>query len=28
MQAFRVDDARLAAAITTFAPAVQLIKLG
>ena len=27
MQAFRVDDARLAAAIATFAPAVQLIKL-
>jgi hypothetical protein len=28
IQAFRVDDARLAAAIATFAPAVQLIKLG
>ena len=28
MQAFRVDDARLAAAIATFAPVVQLIKLG
>jgi hypothetical protein len=27
MQAFRVDDARLAAAIATFAPAVKLIKL-
>jgi hypothetical protein len=27
MQAFRVDDARLAAAIATFAPAVHLIKL-
>ena len=27
MQAFRVDHARLAAAIATFAPAVQLIKL-
>jgi hypothetical protein len=27
MQAFRIDDARLAAAIATFAPIVQLIKL-
>jgi hypothetical protein len=27
MRAFRVDDARLAAAIATFAPTVQLIKL-